>query len=132
MGKRKKMRKFFKAFFSVSSPIGAWLPVFLWAGIIFFLSSLTNPKASQFFIWDFVIKKIAHMSEYAILFLIILRATKKNWVLSLVLTVLYSISDEIHQGFIPGRTPAIYDIGLDTSGAGIAGYVIWKLESRLT
>lgn len=105
-----------------------WLPVVLWAAIIFTLSSISNPRASQFFVLDFIFKKTAHVSEYAILFILLFRATKKNFPLAFVLTVLYAITDEIHQSFTPGRTPAIYDVGLDSSGAAIAGYVIWKLK----
>ncbi|MDZ4210051.1 MAG: VanZ family protein, partial [Candidatus Curtissbacteria bacterium] len=82
--------------------LNLWLPVFLWAAVIFFFSTLTNPKASDFFIWDFIAKKIAHISEYAILYMLLFRATGKNVVLSFVITILYAISDEIHQGFIPG------------------------------
>ena len=108
--------------------LNLWLPVFLWAAVIFTLSTISNPRASQFFVWDFIAKKVAHVTEYAILFILILRATHKNFVLAFTLTVLYSISDEFHQSFIPGRTPAIYDVGLDSSGAAIAGYVIWKLK----
>lgn len=105
-----------------------WTPVFLWAAVIFTLSTLTNPKASDFFALDFIAKKIAHVSEYAILYMLLLRATGKNFVSSFVITILYAISDEIHQGFTPGRSPAIYDVGLDASGAGIAGYITWKFE----
>lgn len=110
--------------------LNLWLPVFLWAAVIFFFSTLESPKASDFFVWDFIAKKVAHISEYAILYMLLLRATKKNFLLSFIITVLYSISDEIHQSFTPGRTPAIYDVGLDASGAGIAGYVIWKLKQN--
>lgn len=33
------------------------------------------------------------------------------------LTILFAISDEFHQGFVPGRTPSLLDIGSDTLGA---------------
>ncbi|OGD87061.1 hypothetical protein A2870_02800 [Candidatus Curtissbacteria bacterium RIFCSPHIGHO2_01_FULL_41_11] len=115
-------------FFETKSKVAAWLPPVLWAGVIFTLSTINNPIASQFFVWDFIIKKIAHVTEYAILYILLLRATRGNYALSLIITFLYSISDEVHQGFVPGRSPAVYDIGLDMSGAAIAGYAIWKLK----
>ena len=124
------LQRMFEAFFDTKSQVARWLPPLLWAAVIFTFSSLRNPVVSQFFVWDYIAKKIAHVTEYAILFLLILRATKKNWILSILLTIAYAVTDEFHQSFIPGRTPAIYDIGLDTSGANIAGYIIWKLKPR--
>lgn len=106
---------------------GRWLAVFLWAAVIFAFSSIKQVQVSQFFIWDFIAKKIAHVSEYAILYTLIFRATRGQWKKSLALTMLYAISDEIHQKFVPGRTSSIYDLGFDMSGANIAGYILWKL-----
>lgn len=105
-----------------------WLPVFLWAAVIFIFSSIPLIKVSQFFIWDFVAKKIAHVIQYAVLFALIFRATKNKWITSLALTLLYAASDEIHQQFVPGRQASIYDLGFDLSGANIASYIIWKLK----
>lgn len=105
-----------------------WLPVFLWALVIFALSSIEQVTVSQFFIWDFIAKKTAHVTEYTIFYLLLFRATKKNFLLSHVLTILYAISDEIHQSFVPGRTAAWYDLGFDLTGANIAAYILWKLS----
>lgn len=107
---------------------GRWLPVFLWAGVIFALSSISQITVAEFFLWDFAIKKVAHLTEYAVLYALLLRATEKKWVLSFALTMIYAASDEIHQSFVPGRTAAIYDLGFDFSGASISAYVIWKLK----
>jgi VanZ family protein len=111
------------------SDVGRWLLVFLWAAVIFVFSSIPQTKVSQFFLTDFIIKKIAHISEYAILYALIYKATRGKWVASFVLTIIYAITDEIHQSFVPGRTPRIYDvIGFDLTGANIATYSIWKLK----
>ena len=110
-----------------SSP-GRWLPVFLWAAVIFFFSSLPQIKISEFFIWDFIAKKIAHISEYAILFALFFRATKGRLPISFLLTMLYAVSDEFHQSFVLGRTATYFDLGFDLSGANIASYIIWKLK----
>ncbi len=105
-----------------------WLPVLIWAAVIFSFSSLKNAKVSDFVLWDFIVKKIAHVSEYAILYALIFRATKKNWTLAYFLVFLYASSDEFHQHFVPGRTATPLDLGFDLSGANIATYILWKLK----
>ena len=105
-----------------------WLPVFLWAVVIFTFSSVSQIQVSEFFIRDFIAKKIAHVSEYAILFALIFRATEGNYFLSFVLTMLYAATDEFHQSFVPGRTAKFFDLGFDLTGANIAAYIIWKLR----
>ena len=112
----------------LESALGRWLPVFLWAAVIFAFSSPPQIKVSQFFLWDFIAKKTAHLSEYAILFALIFRATKGSWILSFLLIMLYAVSDEFHQSFVPGRTATYFDLGFDLSGANIASYIIWKLK----
>lgn len=111
----------------ISRHINLWLPVIIWAGFIFYLSSMSHPKVSDFFFWDYLSKKTAHVCVYAILFALIQRATK-NIYLSFILTFSYSVSDEFHQSFVPGRTPSPLDLGFDISGANIAAYIIWKLK----
>ena len=112
----------------LESFLGRWLPVFLWAVVIFAFSSVTQIKVSDFFIWDFIAKKIAHISEYSVLFVLIFRATRGNYLASFILTMFYAATDEFHQSFVPGRTATFYDLGFDLSGANIASYIIWKLR----
>lgn len=111
-----------------SQTLGRWLPVFLWAGVIFALSSAEQVTVSQFFIWDFIAKKTAHVLEYTVLFTLIFSPTGKNFALSFIITILYAVTDEIHQSFVPGRTAAFYDLGFDLTGANIAAYILWKLS----
>ena len=108
--------------------LGRWLPVFLWAVVIFALSSISQITVAEFFLWDFAAKKVAHLAEYAVLYALFLPATEKKWVLSFALTMIYAVSDEIHQSFVPGRTAAVYDLAFDFSGAAISAYIIWKLR----
>jgi len=108
--------------------VARWLQVVLWLLVIFTFSSIQQVKVSDFFIWDFIAKKTAHITEFAILYLLVFRATGKKFILSFILTLLYAASDEIHQLFVAGRTASIIDIGFDTSGANIAAYVLWKLN----
>lgn len=113
---------------NTTSYVMLWLPVFVWATVIFSLSSTSSLKVSDFFIWDFISKKIAHLFIYAVLFSLILRATKRNWILSFLLTMIYAASDELHQSFVFGRNASVLDLGFDLSGANIAAYTIWKLS----
>lgn len=70
-----------------------------------------------------IIRKIAHFSIYAMVgFLLMgLLSTyklKNKWriVITILIGILYAISDEVHQSFSPGRTPKITDIYIDTLG----------------
>ena len=80
----------------------------------------------------FIVRKAAHFSEYFILFLFSYNVfryyvkDKKYSIYLILFVVLYAISDEFHQYFIPGRGPAFRDVLIDTSG-GIFAYIIMKL-----
>lgn len=111
------------------SLIGKWLPVFLWILPFFYLSSIPSLHANQFFLIDFIIKKGAHIGEFVVLYALVWRATSGKFVTSLVLCLLYSSSDEIHQAFVPGRTAALFDaFGFDLVGMLISAYAIWKVK----
>lgn len=112
-----------------------WLPPFLWMGLIFFLSSFHKLQVSSIGWQDFITRKTAHFLEYYILFLLFFRAFKNTskipfpriLFLSLILTLLYSITDEFHQTFINGRSGKIFDIGVDFLGATFGAYFVIKL-----
>lgn len=111
-----------------SNVVILWLPVILWAALIFSFSTIKQAKVSDFFFWDYIVKKTAHVTEYAIFYALIFRATKKNWIAAYLLVLLYSASDEFHQHFVIGRTATPLDLGFDLSGANISAYVLWKLK----
>lgn len=58
------------------------------------------------------------------------KSDKRLFFISIGLVVVYAILDEIHQTFTPGRSPSLYDIGLDGFGAAIASsiYFIYLLR----
>lgn len=105
-----------------------WTPVILWAGAIFYLSSLTATPGGGWFM-EKVAPYLAHFVEYAVLYYLLYRATRKAG-LSFLLAILYAFSDEFHQSFVPGRVPDIKDIVLDIAGMGVAWLAIRK--SRCT
>ena len=70
-----------------------------------------------------IIRKIAHFSIYTVVgFLLMgLLSTYKlrdKWrmIITIVIGILYAISDEFHQSFSPGRSPKITDVYIDTLG----------------
>ena len=102
-----------------------WLPVLVWAAVIFAFSSIPN-LATGLGGWDLVLRKLAHAAEYAILGALLVRATGRSW-LALGLGILYSASDELHQTFVPG-TPRI--AGRRRDRRGRAGVRDRPLERR--
>lgn len=110
-----------------ASGIRAWGPVVLWAGLIFAFSSVPS-LSSGLGSWDLVLRKIAHLTEYAILGALLLRAAAAPWV-AIALGALYATSDEIHQHFVRGRHAAWYDVVLDTVGVTI-GVLAWRRARR--
>ena len=72
-----------------------------------------------------LIRKAAHMTEYAILFLLAFRALRKEGakrpgLYALALCAAYAATDEFHQSFVDDRGPSVIDVGIDTLGAGLA------------
>jgi len=101
-----------------------WLWVFLWAGVIFFFSSQPDLKSGLPNQWDFILRKLAHIAEYAVLTLFLIRALKEHRLnrrqllfLAMILALLYAASDEYHQTFVLGRQGVVRDILID--GAGV-------------
>jgi len=110
-----------------------YIPVLLWMGVIFSFSEFPTKQAGGIYWVDFIIKKTAHVVEYGILTILSYRAfLSKNvkhrnaalW--AILISVLYGVSDEFHQGFTPGREPHIRDVFFDTIGSLLAIYGVWN------
>ncbi len=50
--------------------------------------------------------------------------------LSLMICILYAISDEVHQSFVPGRGPGVMDVLIDSAGA-MVGIGMYEMISRI-
>ena len=120
----------FKRYFNL------WFPVILWCGAIFSLSSIPTLPAPEILWWDFILKKSAHVIEYAILYYFVYRAFSNNFhkpkkllltTYCLLFTLIYAISDEYHQSFVPGRHCKAMDVGFDFLGMLISSWRIKKL-----
>ena len=120
-----------------------WLPVLLWMALIFFLSHQDKDESrrtSELVLWvlnflnldietlrasyaPLIIRKLAHMTEYAILAILSFRAF--NYSVSIPeirilvwnFCVAYAMTDEFHQTFVSGRGGSIVDVGIDAIGA---------------
>jgi VanZ family protein len=107
--------------------IKSWLLVLFWAGFIFFLSHQPDLKSGLPQTWEFILGKLAHFLEYAILSFLLINALSnyqisKKKIIFLVagLSMLYAFFDEYHQSFIPGRTPSLNDLTVDGLGILLA------------
>jgi VanZ family protein len=117
--------------------IWEWLPVILWGLVIFTFSTsafsanntakIIDPalhwlvpslSTSAINLAHMLIRKLAHFTEYGILFLLLVRGPMQGRPYSaLMLCVAYALLDEGHQSFVPGRTASLYDVALDSTGA---------------
>lgn len=97
-----------------------WGPALLMMAIIFFFSSLPSSSVPEFGKYEFTIKKGGHVLGYMLLgrtFLIGFGSRKTAPWLALGLSILYAITDEIHQSIVPGRALRVFDVGIDTLGS---------------
>ena len=135
-----------------------WLPVLVWMALIYTASGdKRSMQHSSRFIepvirWlfphladdtvqfmVFLVRKAAHVTEYALLALLLWRALRKpvrrdprpwQWSqagFALLCAALYASSDEIHQLFVPHREGRIQDVMIDTSGAALGLLALWLL-----
>lgn len=133
-------------------------PLVFWCALIFLASTSlmsapnTNSLLRPVLVWLFphaseaainfinfvIIRKGAHFTEYAILGLLAARAfrtsshswLREHWFLTaLLFVVVYSLSDEFHQGFVSSRTPSIYDCMVDSFG-GLAALTFLAVMKR--
>jgi VanZ family protein len=107
----------------VQDIIFCYIPPIALMGVIYLLSAQSSIPTGQTTLIDFFIKKIAHLTEYALLYFLWVRALKQSgklnrWLFcwAFVITFVYALSDEFHQSFVPNRSPRLTDISIDTLG----------------
>ncbi|WP_018212348.1 VanZ family protein, partial [Desulfitobacterium hafniense] len=124
----------------------SWAAVFLWMGIIFYLSAqvaaqsdelsqgiaerLLSVAAKAFpglnvddIQSNFIVRKSAHFLTYLVLSVLSMNALRRSGikgmqqiVIAIGICVLYAISDEVHQLYVPGRSGQLKDVLLDSGG----------------
>jgi VanZ family protein len=138
-----------------------WGPVLAWMALIFAGSADTasGPHASRIIVpilrwlWpgisaevlDLTVlfaRKCAHVTEYAVLALLVWRAlhrpvrglprpwTRSHAWAALAVSVLYAASDEFHQFYVPNRQGSVRDVIIDGIGAGLALLALWWWHHR--
>ena len=135
-----------------SSRFWRYAPLVLWAVLIFIGSGnilsashtsillgvvrrlFPNIRDESLAVFHLLVRKAGHLTEYAILVTLAARAfrtsshdlLRRHWFrFSLLLAIVYALTDELHQSFVPSRTASIYDSLIDSVGALIALMVIW-------
>jgi VanZ family protein len=141
---------------STRERIWRYAPLIIWMAVISFASSNefsavnTSRVVRPLLLWLFpniteegigtahiLVRKAAHITEYAILGWLAARAftgssrefLRQRWFLaSLVLVGLHALLDEYHQSFVPSRSGSLYDSGVDIAGGliGLVGFAYFR------
>ncbi len=81
---------------------------------------------------NFIIRKLAHFTEYAVLTTLgywgwvkaMGRSPQQSLQIALFISILFAMTDEFHQRFVPGRTSLITDVLIDCLGASLAALAL--------
>ena len=103
-----------------------WLPVVAWAAAIFALSSVPS-LATGLGTWDLFLRKLAHLTEYAVLGALLARGLRT--LPAFVAGVAYAVTDEIHQTFVTGRAGRVTDVAIDAVGV-LLGILLFRRALR--
>ena len=105
-----------------------WLPVIVWAAVIFTFSSIPS-LSSGLGVWDTILRKGAHITEYTVLGALLYRALGRE-PLALAAGIAYAGTDELHQHFVRGRHASPVDVAIDAIGVSL-GMLVWlRLRGR--
>lgn len=135
-----------------------WLPPLAWMAAIFYFSTdsfsgentgsllydifhfvFPSLTYEQFRPIHFVIRKVAHFTEYGLLALLLFRAFRSGdavrwqwrWAVGAwLLVVVYALTDEYHQTFVASRTGTINDSMVDILGGTTALVVLWLIRRK--
>ena len=125
--------------------VNKWLPVLLWAAVIFLFSTehFAAPQSSRILgpllHWlfpgitpeqvssvQFVVRKLGHYFEYFVLAVLLYRALHaesggrssiRPAATTMAFALVWAITDEFHQSLVPSRTASIVDVMIDGFGA---------------
>ena len=113
------------------------LPPLVVMGAIFFLSA--QPSSGSHTVLEWILRKLAHVTEYAVLTLCWWRAlsglrvsgtNRRRVLLAVCLALAYSASDEFHQTFVSGRHGTPVDVLIDSVGITIAAVIATRHYAR--
>jgi VanZ family protein len=112
---------------ALSRRFSLWAPVVLWAAVIFALSSMPG-LGTGLGVWDTVLRKGAHLTEYALLAVLLLRALGRE-LPAFLLGLAYAGTDELHQHFVRGRHASPFDVAIDAVGLAL-GLLVLQATNR--
>jgi len=98
-----------------------WLPPLVVMGLIYHLSAQPTLPQAPGPLLDAVLKKLSHAAVYLLLFLLLVRAWNGGTLAprgigpAVAVTLVYALSDEWHQGHVPGRHASWYDVVIDVA-----------------
>ena len=140
-----------RRFLSRYLPLVAWLAFISYASSGSFSASNTSRIIGPLVLWlfpntsvetlatiHFITRKVAHFTEYAILGFLAARAFRtsprpaisRRWFLiSAALVVVFALLDEYHQSFVPNRTGTIYDSFIDMVG-GLTALIFLRKRAK--
>ena len=109
--------------------LSRFAPPLLLMGLIFFLSAQPDLN-SGLGTWDTVLRKLAHMAEFGLLWFLWWRALGYgNRLVPALIAVAYAITDELHQTTVEGRVGSSVDVLIDSAGVLLAVLVARRARS---
>jgi VanZ family protein len=107
------------------------VPPLAMMALIFVLSGQPSDNIDRAW-WDVLLRKVAHVTEYAVLTALWWRALRSLGVrrpilAAIAISLAYAATDEYHQTFIEGRHGTPVDVLIDSIGMSIAAFLIWRL-----
>lgn len=126
------------------SLVNYWLPVYLYAALIFYFSSIRFGPLPQNLLtqgMDFVDPKrmVLHVIEYSglgfLLYRAMINSSKKifyenAFVLAVLFGLFYGITDEIHQALVPTREMSLFDVFSDGLGSMTGTFLSLKKNRK--
>src|SRR5438067_13336209 len=135
-----------------------WMPAIIWMALIFVGSTdvLSAQHTSRFLVpflrWldpqislaalaqiQFAIRKLGHLTEYAILAMLLWRALRSGarwqvkmsilFLVAALASAIFAASDEFHQSFVPSRTASPTDVMIDICGT-LIGLSICRMFAK--
>lgn len=132
----------------------SWLSVLLWMAFIFLLSAQAGDESASLsggfvdILGAFVriiipnigddalhllVRKLAHMGEYSVLVILLVNALRQHfyrkhviYTYAVSISLLYAVSDEVHQVFVPARAGSVIDVLIDALGV-LIGVLLFEL-----
>lgn len=114
------------------------LPPIAVMGLIFLLSAQTDETTDRAF-WEVLLRKLAHVTEYAVLTYAWWRALRElrpsvallsTLAAAATISLLYACSDEFHQTLVEGRNGTPIDVLIDSIGVGLAWVFATRAQAR--